>query len=209
MPLGYIYRCNDVESNIYMASDDSYLLIDTIKKEIGSIIGIRTLLDLGSGSGVIARALYSMLDDGFYKEDIIAIDISPCSVEYIKRTRIREDLWGIEILQCNGPTCLRDNSIDLVAINPPYLPLNERNSWLDISWSGGYKGVSVALEFLKELRRVTRRRGLIYIVLSTLGDLEYFKEKASRLGYLLEVIARKKLFFEELLVYRIYSSDHM
>lgn len=207
MPLEYIYRCDDVESNVYMASDDSYLLIDTIKKEISSITDIKTLLDLGSGSGVIARALYTMPDDRFYR-DIIAIDISPCSVEYIRRIRSHEDLWGIEILQCNGPTCLRDNSIDLVAINPPYLPLNERNSWLDISWSGGYKGVSVALEFLKELRRVTRVRGLIYIVLSTLGDLEYFEVRASRLGYLLEVIARKKLFFEELLVYRIHSSDH-
>lgn len=207
MPLGYIYRCNDVESNIYIPSDDSYLLIDTIKKEIGSIVGIRTLLDLGSGSGVIARALNYMLGNGFYR-DIVAIDISPCSVEYIRRTRSREDLWGIEILQCDGPTCLRDNSIDLVAINPPYLPLDERNSWLDISWSGGYRGVSVALEFLRELRRVARRGGVIYIVLSTLGDLEYFEEKATRLGYLLEVIARKKLFFEELLVYRIYNNDH-
>jgi release factor glutamine methyltransferase len=198
-----VYRCEDPASRVYRPSHDTSLLADSLASEADLLRRAQVILDLGTGSGYIAKTIRDLLRGLVVSADVIAIDISPCAVMVAKENLMEGEIAETMVIQCSGAECLRNKIIDLVAINPPYLPVDERSDWLGYSWSGGYKGVSVALEFLKGLVEVLRDGGVIYIVLSSLGDLEYFERETRRLCYELEIVRRARLFFEELVIYRI------
>ncbi len=198
-----VYRCEDPMSKVYRPSHDTFLLADTLASEADLLRRAQVILDLGAGSGYIAKAIRDLLRGLGVSTDVIAIDISPCAVIVAKENLKEGEIDETMVIQCSGAKCLRNRIIDLAAINPPYLPVDERGDWLGYSWSGGYKGVSVALDFLKELVEVLRDGGVIYMVLSTLGDLEYFEREVKGLCYELEIVRRARLFFEELVIYRI------
>ncbi len=195
-----IYSCRDPEDQVYRPSDDSHLLVETL---LGSkdLYRSRTILDLGTGSGYIAQHLCLEIMGRGSATEIIAIDISPCSIRYIKTNMLGECLDKIYLIQCDGASCLRKSSVDLIAINPPYLPANERSSWIEISWSGGERGVEVALEMVRSSFEPLSRGGSIYVLLSSLGDLGFFENSIRAMGFAYEIKARKRLFFEELLIY--------
>lgn len=198
-----VYRCVDPVANVYRPSHDTFLLADSLVAEVDLLRRARIVLDLGTGSGYIAKVISDLLRGLGVSADIIAIDISPCAVLVAKENLREDDNAGAMVIQCSGASCLRNGVIDFAAINPPYLPIDERSNWLGYSWSGGYKGVSVALDLLRGLKMVLRDGGVIYMVLSSLGDLGYFEEEARKLCYGLEVVRRSRLFFEELVIYRI------
>lgn len=195
-----IYSCRDPEDQVYRPSDDSYLLLKTLL-ESKNLYGSRVILDLGAGSGYIAQNLCLELIERGSATEIIAIDISPCSMRYIKTNMPKECVDRIYLIQCDGASCLRKGSVDLVAINPPYLPVNERSSWIEISWSGGERGVEAAIEMVGSALEPLSREGSIYVLLSSLGDLGFFEESIRAMGLGYKVKARKRLFFEELLIY--------
>ncbi len=198
-----VYRCPNPEEQIYRPSDDTYLLTETLLGSQEDLYRSRIIVDLGAGSGYIAQqiCLELMKREDFH--EIVAIDISPCSIEYMKKYLPRECVDRIYLVQCNGASCLREESIDIVAINPPYLPVNERNTWLEISWSGGERGIDKAIEMVKSTLKPLSRQGSLYTVLSSLGDLNHFEDSMKAEGLTYKIIARKKLFFEELVVYKL------
>jgi len=198
-----VYRCRDPEGMVYRPSNDSFLLANTVLADMGALRGAGVVLDLGTGSGYIAKEIGRALLEEVAWASIVAIDISPCAVQ-AARDALRASGVEAMVIQCDGATCLRKGSVGLAVVNPPYLPVDEREDWLGFSWSGGYRGVSTALKFLRDLIGVVRSGGAIYMVLSSLGDLEYFEAGASEMGYRLEAVAKAKLFYEELVVYRIY-----
>ncbi|MEM2302492.1 MAG: methyltransferase [Sulfolobales archaeon] len=204
-----VYRCPNPEEQIYRPSDDTYLLTETLLGSQEDLRRSRIILDLGTGSGYIAQqlCLELMKKDTFH--EIVAIDISPCSIEYMRKHLSRECVDHVSLMQCDGATCLREESIDLVAINPPYLPVNERSTWLEITWSGGERGVDRAIEMVKSVLKPLSRQGFIYIVLSSLGDLGLFEDSMRAEGLTYRIIARKKLFFEELVVYKLKRNSEL
>lgn len=203
MGFGEIYSCRDPEDQVYTPSDDSYLLAEALLNSWEDLYRSRVILDLGTGSGYIAhQACLELMRRGSHRE-LLAIDISPCSIEYVRRKLPRECLDNINVIQCDGASCLRRGSVDLVAINPPYLPVREHDNWLGLSWSGGDRGVEVAIEMVRSASEALSELGSIYVVLSSLGDLGFFESSMRSSGLVLEIIARRRLFFEELVVYRL------
>lgn len=197
------YRCPDPEEQVYKPSNDTYLLTGSLLDSTEDLYGSKVVLDLGAGSGYIAEKICMGSMEPKSRQEILAIDISPCSIEYMRKHLPRECMERIFLVQCSGASCLREKSVDLVAINPPYLPVDERNTWLEISWSGGDRGVDTAIEMLGSVLEPLSNNGPVYMVLSSLGDLGLFEDKAKTLGFIYEIIAREKLFFEELVVYRL------
>jgi release factor glutamine methyltransferase len=159
-----VYRCEDPASRVYKPSHDTFLLADSLASEADLLRRAQVILDLGTGSGYIAKTIRDLLRGLGVSADVIAIDISPCAVMVAKENLRGGEIAETMVIQCSGAECLRNKIIDLVAINPPYLPVDERSDWLGYSWSGGYKGVSVALEFLKGLVEVLRDGSVIYIL---------------------------------------------
>ncbi|UCD20770.1 MAG: methyltransferase [archaeon] len=160
---------------MYKPKEDSELLRSVVKKYAkGSV------LDMGTGSGIIAK------EASKYSKDVLAVDIDPECVEYVKKL-------GIRAIQSDLFSNINEK-FDVIFFNPPYLPCKGSVKYKDLE--GGKKGSEVVEKFLRDARKHLKANGKILLVLSSLtSKKDLFK------GYKAKVIAKKKLFFEELYVY--------
>ena len=154
---GYKICIND---QTYEPAEDTLLLLGLIDVKAGEVV-----LDMGSGSGILG--LHS-LKLGASK--VIFIDINPFATEATLCTlRLNGVSEGkFDVINCDLLSCLRNGvNFDVAIFNPPYLPYEEYDSWIEYSWSGGRTGVDVLERFLQQ---INAKR--IYIVFSSLSDFD-------------------------------------
>jgi release factor glutamine methyltransferase len=175
----------DVLDGVYRPAEDSYLLIKAMEVE-----GKEKALDMGCGTGIVALHLAK------YGCDVTAADINEKAIE---NTKINAEKNGFKI------KCVKSNlfsnikeKFDLIAFNPPYLPTKNE----DIAWDGGEGGIKIIKEFLKQARNHLNKNGKIYVVASSLTDIETLKEEFGNIYDFKEVV-KEKFFFERLYVYLI------
>lgn len=164
---------------IYEPREDSYLLAEQVKKYAKGRV-----LDVGTGSGIQA---VTAKEAG---ADVLATDINPEAVKVAKKL-------GIKAICCDLLEKVK-GKFDLIIFNPPYLPADGRND--DIRWSGGYEGIEVIMEFFKQAKNHLAENGKILFVFSSLSSQEKLKSFLRRLGFKLEILAWKRIFFEEIYV---------
>ena len=152
---------------MYEPREDSFLLQKAVKG-----IGVKRALDIGTGSGIIAKEL--MKNCGH----VLATDIEDVKVEGIDF--VKSDLFE----NVKG-------KFDLITWNPPYLPGNEFPE-LDCG-NGG-----IILKFFREAKKHLNPGGKIMVVLSSLTPVG--ESEIGAMGYRTRVVAREKLDFEELRV---------
>nr|WP_248698116.1 HemK2/MTQ2 family protein methyltransferase [Methanosarcina acetivorans] len=89
--------------------------------------------------------------------------------------------------------------------NPPYLPTSEEEKvpgWLNYAFDGGASGRETLDRFLDEVRNYLKPGGKILVLISSITGPEAVKERMERLGFEVDVVRRKKVSFEELMVVR-------
>lgn len=80
------------------------------------------LLDVGTGSGVLALTLALELSDA----RVVATDLSPAALAVAAANRSRHALAGrVHLAACDLATALRLDRFDAVVSNPPYIGLDE------------------------------------------------------------------------------------
>jgi len=181
-----------VSNCAYEPSEDTDMIIDSLKKL--DLNGISSVLDLGTGSGIIAKILREIL----HIPKVVATDISPYAIACAKQNLKQDEL----LVACNAATCFKDRSFDLVILNPPYLSPSPEDEFLKSKCKGWLLRSFVSslkdLEILcLEALRVTRILALI--VYSNRSPLDII-ECAESEGFEPEILQRKKFFFEELKV---------
>jgi release factor glutamine methyltransferase len=83
------------------------------------------ILDVGTGSGAIAVTLACHLP----KAVVTATDISPVALEVARENARRNGAEGrIRFLETDLLSGLEEESFDIIASNPPYVPLNDRDT---------------------------------------------------------------------------------
>lgn len=177
---------------MYAPSDDSYLLAETLKNYLKNNKDKNIkILDLGSGSGIQAETCRKL---GF--NNITAIDIDGKAVSFLNEK-------GIKAIKSNLFSNINKKiKLDLIIFNPPYLPENKYDKEKDTT--GGKKGYETIIKFLKQAKRHLNKNGEILLLFSSLSKPKIIKREAKNMGYGMELLATKKLFFEELFVYLIY-----
>jgi len=184
---------------IYSPSDDSYLLAESIKKYLKNKNKKISILDMGSGSGIQAETCRKL---GF--ENVTAADIDKEVVSFLKEKHfkaVESNLFSAFKGRLNvkgNPVPLR---FDLIIFNPPYLPEDKYDKEKDTS--GGKEGFETILKFLKQAKTHLKKEGRIMLLFSSFSNPEKIKKEAGKLNYKMSLIARKKLFFEELFVYML------
>lgn len=176
--------------DIYSLSDDSFLLSNILKKNIPSLLKINKelkVLEIGIGSGIQIKTLKSL---GVLKKNILGVDINSDAVSYCKKL-------GFNCIKSNLFEKVKEK-YDLIIFNPPYLPENKdepKNS--QTATTGGKKGGEIINRFLEESKKYLKKNGKIFLLVSNLTkgiELKNWKKK---------VIGKKKLFFEELMVWEL------
>jgi len=163
----------------YPPSEDTFLLEDAIKIEKGKLA-----IEVGSSTGYLSLSIR----DNF--EWIVANDIEISCLKILKNKIREKKIWNIEVIACDLLSPFRDYLIDMIFFNPPYLPKDNLKTDLDRATIYNFSNRNIIREFLNQLQRFKTKA---YMVISSLTNLEI-----KNLKY--EIVKRKRLFFEELLV---------
>jgi release factor glutamine methyltransferase len=169
----------------YLSSDDSALLRLALARYSGE-----KCLEIGAGNG----GGLEVLSERFSLT--VGTDIQRPS-DSIASGRT------VEYCLADGASCFRDESFDLVAFNPPYVP---SNGIRDRTVDGGRSGVEVTTRFLAEAMRLTRKEGRIVFLLSSDNPLALVEETCRRKGFSMKLLETKRLFYETLSVYEASRS---
>ena len=168
----------ELSNNYYKPAEDTLFFADHLQHEKG-----RAALDIGTGSGLLAQVLTKNF------ELVVAADID------IKALRETRDSVG-NCMCCNAADALTP-IFDLVVCNLPYLPSEQVS---DPAVDGLREGVEIPIKIINSASRVIKENGKIIFLTSSLANQTELVNQVKMLGFVTRVIARKKLFFEELIL---------
>ncbi len=163
----------------YPPSEDTFFIASNIENEKGF-----SALDVGSGSGYLTK----MLSEKF--TFVIGTDIN--FVVLKNQTTYKTP----NIICCNGSDAL-NLEFDLVVCNLPYLATDEI---LDIATDGGAEGFEIPKKIFDSVIKSIKKGGKFIFVTSSLSNYNKLIDYAQNLGLSTQIIAKKKMFFEELIL---------
>jgi len=162
----------------YAPAEDTYFLEDNLVNEKG-----KYALDIGTGSGYLTRTLSKNFSQ------VIATDIDFDSlINQYKKIKNCICCDAADALNCK---------FDLIVCNMPYLQSDEIS---DRKVDGGKEGVEIPLKIIKSAVKCLDENGKILFITSSLSNYQKLLEKSRDLELYVNIVARKKLFFEELLL---------
>lgn len=173
---------------VYQPAEDSRLLAAAAADYVG---GDDRVLDLGTGSGYVARELADATG-----ARVVGSDLNPHACRQALEA-------GVPVVRADGLSAFRDGAFDAVVFNPPYLPTDadrEWNDWMETALSGGPDGRAVVEPFLEELRRVLAPGGEALVLVSSLTGIEAVRDHARANGLTTMEVASESHPYERLVV---------
>lgn len=177
---------------MYEPAEDSFLL----KKEVETFCmnnEPKLVIDMGTGLGIqaIAAAIFS--------QKVLAVDIEKVPDDVFKGT-------SIEFIQSNLFEKVPKEYLgltNLIIFNAPYLPLGE-DDYDATELYGGKNGVDLTIEFLMQAKKFLAKNGFILFVASSHADIDLLNKKLEEFGYKFSVVAKKHIFFEDIMIYKAH-----
>ncbi|MDH2906710.1 MAG: methyltransferase [Candidatus Nitrosotalea sp.] len=165
-------------SNYYVPAEDSIFFADYLKNKTG-----KSALDIGTGSGILANTLSKNF------ALVVATDIN---IAALVKTHATID----NCICCNAADALH-TSFDLIVCNLPYLPSDEL---LDPAVDGLHDGIEIPSMIIKSASRRIEKNGKMVFLTSSLAKYDTLVQLSESLGFDVKITAKKKLFYEELIV---------
>ena len=163
----------------YPPSEDTFFIANNIENEKGEYA-----LDIGSGSGYLTK----LLSDNF--SFVVGTDINYKVLQH--QTSYKTN----NLICCNGSDALKIK-FDLIICNLPYLATDEI---IDIATDGGYEGFEIPKKIFDSAISNLAANGKFIFVTSSLSNVQKLIEYAENLGLKTRIMAKRKLFFEELIL---------
>ena len=181
--------------DIYKPGEDSYFLTDVLKKNIIDNLDKNDIkvLDVGSGSGILTNAF---INTGVNPKNITLLAINPKAINHLKI-----NFPESKVIKSNLFSNIKVK-FDLIIFNPPYLPEDKFDKEKDTT--GGKTGDETILKFLKNIKNYLAPEGKAILLLSSLTPMKRINQEFK--NYRTILLARKKIFFEELFVYELSPS---
>jgi release factor glutamine methyltransferase len=162
----------------YPPSEDTFFIVDNIENEKGNFA-----LDVGSGSGYLTK----LLSKNF--SFVVGTDIN---FNVLKNQTYKTK----NIVCCNGSDALKIK-FDFIVCNLPYLATD---TIIDIATDGGEEGFEIPKKIFDSVINNMAENGKFIFITSSLSNYQKLIEYAQKLGLKTRIMAKKKLFFEELIL---------
>ena len=162
----------------YPPSEDTFFIVDNIENEKGTFA-----LDVGSGSGYLTK----LLSKNF--SFVVGTDIN---FNVLKNQTYKTK----NIVCCNGSDALKIK-FDFIVCNLPYLATD---TIIDIATDGGEEGFEIPKKIFDSVINNMAENGKFIFITSSLSNYQKLIEYAQKLGLKTRIMAKKKLFFEELIL---------
>lgn len=209
--------------NVYAPSDDTFLLLDYFKSNITysyfdeiEVYKIKNILDLGTGTGIIAiffeliKLQYQNFNPKIYASDISEAALK-CAISNQKSNKVNDEIVFLHSNLFNSFPDTLKNTFDIIVFNPPYLPSSQlikeetTKEKIDYSWDGGVEGYEVFIDFLKGATFFLNlsRKHYIYSITSSRSNLNELNKKINELGFKKEIVGKKHIFFEDIFLNRL------
>jgi len=175
--------------------DSSQLLVRTLDSRL--IPPGSSVLDMGSGSGVVAVFAAQ------WARRVVAVDINPAAVRCARiNTLLNRVDDRVEARQGDLFAPVTGERFDVVLFNPPFYRGTPRDA-LDHAW----RSPDVAERFAAGLRGHLTPDGYALVALSTDGEAEAFLSAFRANRFEIEVVLRRDLINESLTLYHLSASD--
>ncbi len=180
--------------SVYLPREDSYLLAETVKIKPNSVV-----LDMGCGTGIQG---ISMLLQGAKKCVFADIDENALqnAAENIHALGMGNMADFVETDLFNGIS----GKFDCIVFNPPYV-VSEKIE--DTAIDGEKHGRKLLDGFLNQFAHYLEKNGECYFLQSSLNSIEETEKKLGKMKANYSIVARQKLFFEELVVFKCASGS--
>uniref|UniRef100_A0A7N0UZ84 Methyltransferase small domain-containing protein n=1 Tax=Kalanchoe fedtschenkoi TaxID=63787 RepID=A0A7N0UZ84_KALFE len=161
---------------VYEPCDDSFALVDALLSDSANILSRNPTLclEIGSGSGYVITSLALILQEHRPPAShFIATDINPHALAATSQTLAAHGVTSADLVQTdilNGMEDRLTGKVDLLVVNPPYVPTPEDEvgvEGLGSAWAGGENGRSVIDRILVVAERVLAADGWMYLVTLT------------------------------------------
>ena len=169
---------NESQNKYYIPAEDSIFLADYLENQQG-----KSALDIGTGSGILAKVLSKNFDL------VIATDVNIFALR-----KAHGDIANC--ICCNAADALRNN-FDLIVCNLPYLPSEDL---VDVAVDGLDEGVKIPSIIIQSASERIGKNGKLIFLTSSLANYKFLIKLCQSLGFDTKIIAKKKLFYEELLL---------
>ena len=177
---------------VYPVREDTLLLLEAA---LDKLKPSDRILDLGTGSGYIARHLVGKA------ALIIATDVNPHACRMATSD-------GVGVARADLTAGIR-GQFDLILFNPPYLPTKpgERiNDWLEKALDGGENGREVIRRLIPDLPRVLAPGGRLLLIISEVTGVGEVLALLRDVGFSARVVRRNRVEGEDLLVVKARRS---
>lgn len=169
---------------IYEPAEDSIFFKEFLEEYLKKN-KIKKFLDMGTGSGILAKTALKFISP----KKITALDINTSAIKAL-------DTEPFKAIHSNLFEKIPNEKFDLITFNAPYLPLDKREPKDSrVATTGGPNGDEISLEFLMQAKSHLNSNGKIFLLLSSLTPIGKIKKLWNY-----KIVARKKLFMEELLI---------
>ncbi len=197
--ISYKGRIFKIGADVYEPAEDTFLLADNL-----DVYPDERVLEIGTGCGLLAILAAKA------GARVIATDINQAALEC---ARVNAHAHGvanrIDFRLGNLFEPVAKERFDLVIFNPPCLPIEPKEAFgtpLDLAWEAGPDGRAIIDRFLNELPEYLAPNGRALFVQSSLANVKKTIQVLETNGLRVEVVARRKLSFEELFILRAGAS---
>ena len=205
--------------DVYSPSDDTFMVIDFFRRSISEdlfdglpIKEINNILDIGTGTGIIAIFIQSL---NLPKLNIFASDILQnaisCAKLNEKNNNLKNNITFIHSDLFNSFPNYLKNSFEIVIFNPPYLPSIENSKFksMDKTWDGGPEGLELLFRFFSQVKNYLnlQKKSHVYYVCSSATNLNKLYKFIEENGFDNIVLDKQHIFFEDIFLNRATLSQ--
>ena len=187
----------ETDDLVYIPSDDTFLLAKNLEIKEG-----QSVLEIGTGSGLVS--MYASL----LTDDVTATDINYNALELAEKNFKLNNINTIKLEFGDLFEPVKDKKFDVILFNTPYLPTDSDdiiNDDLNYAFDGGLDGRKVIDRFINEVSNHLNDKGIVQIIQSSLSDNDRTLHMFDRNGFIAEIAASEKFFFEEIVLINAYK----